>query len=284
MLMKKYQYQVLRYLPDRISGEFINIGVVLYCPEERYLKAKVVEKIGRLSSTFDIKDSHSLLRTIKFIRVSFQHREKEVFDASNGQTIENLATITNLVLPKDDSSLFFTEVKLGLDMDCDKALEDLYYRMTKDSDDIKDMDIRKDAEVWSKIYKDYFQEAGIIPHLKKHTVTTQTDEISFDRAWKNGSWHCFEPLSFNLQKIDSIKNKVYRWAGKIQELDKSEEAINLILLTKLPSKHHQLNDFIQSQFDIKRDNLKVTLVNENEAEGFVKNLQQKIESSLLINT
>ena len=32
-MMKPYQYQVIRYTHDRVTGEFVNVGVVLYVPE-----------------------------------------------------------------------------------------------------------------------------------------------------------------------------------------------------------------------------------------------------------
>lgn len=47
--MKTYQYQILQYRPDPVSGEFVNVGLVLFQPEERYLKGRVVGVISLLS-------------------------------------------------------------------------------------------------------------------------------------------------------------------------------------------------------------------------------------------
>ncbi len=50
--MIKYQYQILRYVHDQFTGEFGNLGVVMYAPKNRFLKCKVVSKYARLSSFF----------------------------------------------------------------------------------------------------------------------------------------------------------------------------------------------------------------------------------------
>ena len=39
--MNAIQYQVLRYLPDSVTGEFVNLGVVAYDPAGRILVIRI---------------------------------------------------------------------------------------------------------------------------------------------------------------------------------------------------------------------------------------------------
>ena len=38
------QYQILRYLPDRVSGEFVNLGIVAFDSSKKILKSKFINK------------------------------------------------------------------------------------------------------------------------------------------------------------------------------------------------------------------------------------------------
>lgn len=119
--------------------------------------------------------------------------------------------VVNNILPKDDSALYFTEIKKGLDENLDCFVDDMFLRFVKvhliDEDD---KEARNDKQVWNKIYKKHFDDNGISSHLATHIVKTKNDELEFDKAWKNGVWNCFEPVSFNLTKPDTIKDKVYK--------------------------------------------------------------------------
>lgn len=66
--MTTIQYQILRNLPDKVSGEFVNLGVVAYDPSARSLESEFISKSGRISCIFpDINGSYliKLVKTIK---------------------------------------------------------------------------------------------------------------------------------------------------------------------------------------------------------------------------
>ena len=50
--MSKYQYVILRYVHNVSTEEFVNIGVVMWLPEERRLLHSISEKYSRLSCFF----------------------------------------------------------------------------------------------------------------------------------------------------------------------------------------------------------------------------------------
>ena len=112
--------------------------------------------------------------------------------------------------------------------------------------------------------ENYFDRAGLTDKLQKHVVKTKSDNFEFDKAWKNGIWHCYEPLSLELQTKDNIKDKVYRWAGKIQGIKQAEEKINLTLLTSLNPNYTDLKPFIREYLTSDFQNIDVELVFEEE--------------------
>ena len=58
-----YSTITLRYLHDVVTGEFANIGVVLYSAEQRYLEARFTPSYERLNAIF-LKIDHLHYRAL----------------------------------------------------------------------------------------------------------------------------------------------------------------------------------------------------------------------------
>lgn len=274
--MKNYQYQIIRYIHDRFTSEFVNVGIILFNPEEKFLKACFIGKYGRVSQFFNNINGHHLLTALKSIEREIDKLAKKIEEPSVKD--KNLDELVSLILPKDDSALIASELLKGLDIDCDSAIYDLYERIVnKYSDDLNE-EKRDDKYVWKKIYKQYFDKYNITKNLKPHSVKTSFDTINFDKAWKNDIWHCYETVSFDLKRIDSIRNKVYKWSGILNELEKSDEKIALHFLTSSPARHRDIEHFINETLIRDKENLNVSLVKEDEAEQFAQKLNEEIKA------
>lgn len=126
-----FQYAVLRYMHDPVTQEFLNIGVVVYSREARYLNALISSRYGRISQTFDTIDSSNYRRMINSVRHRIewlgQRITQPAFFDDYPQQIETL--LNQMVLPQDDSSLLFGGVGGGLVQDLDEELNRLYTRL-----------------------------------------------------------------------------------------------------------------------------------------------------------
>ncbi len=124
--MNTYQYQVLRFLPDRVSGEFVNLGVVVFDPGKMKLISHFYPKITRTSSFFPTINSRYLSSTIKFLQKAFDSLSAKFNSEHPFEKIGSIDTITKSILPKDDSSLFFTPESKMLELSLEIAANDLY--------------------------------------------------------------------------------------------------------------------------------------------------------------
>ncbi len=74
--MKKrvaYSYAILRYVHDTATSEFANVGVAVYCADERFFDVSCRSTIGRISEMFPGIDAgafRSLMRHISNRRSS----------------------------------------------------------------------------------------------------------------------------------------------------------------------------------------------------------------------
>lgn len=283
--MIKYQYQIIRYIHDRITGEFVNVGLLMFEPTSKFLECKVITKYARISQFFGEINGSFLLTTLKQLQSQVMEVSSslEEFRFTN-KDFKDVSSITDYLLPKDDSALIATEVKLGIDVKLDAAFNDLYDRIVEMYNHDGDHEIHTDYYAWQKIYKSHFDKFGVTQKLKKHSVKTEKDSIEFDKAWKNGVWNCYQTLSFDLKKTDSIKNKVYKWSGVLKELTTSSEEIKLYFLTTTPKVgDSELNNFIKSTLtDIDTDKIEVSIVTESEAETFAAKVKKAMEESNVI--
>ncbi|HPE56704.1 MAG TPA: DUF3037 domain-containing protein [Bacteroidales bacterium] len=275
--MKKLQYQIVRYLHDRVTAEFVNVGIIVYQPESKFLQGKFINKFSRLAQFFTDVNGTYLLSTLR-------HFEKEI-DISAKRLVElfsnytSLEEITSSILPKDDSALICSELEFAIDIDPQSTLDDLFDRLVNRYTHVADKEYHDDNYVWRKVYKKYFDKYDLTSKLRPHTITTRHDHIEFDKAWKNGVWNCYQTLSFDLKRNDSIKNKVYKWSGILKELEESDQELNLFFLTVPPRKNGIMHKFIEDTLIRgEKEKLKVQIIEEKEADEFVAKAKNEIEA------
>jgi hypothetical protein len=71
--------------------------------------------------------------------------------------------------------------------------------------------------------------------LQSKTISSPFDHVEFEHAWKNGAWHCYQPLSFDLSNEENIREKARRWAGQMLALEKATEQFKPYFFVGLPS-------------------------------------------------
>ncbi|MCC5943706.1 MAG: DUF3037 domain-containing protein [Bernardetiaceae bacterium] len=278
--MKTYQFQILHYRHDFSTQEFVNVGLVIYSVSEGLLKVQILNKYSRISNFFVGADGKYLKEKFKEIEqaiklVAVELQRPDLFE--NTSATKSLATITENILPQDDGSFYFSEVHTRLDVSIETALGDIFDRYVHKHFS-ESSSSSTDEQVWKDIYKAYFDKYDFSSKLATHVVQTPDDEFEFARAWKNGIWNIYEPISFKLQDTQSIKNKVYKWAGKISELSHTSEELSLNFLSAMPDKG-DLQKFIKNKLSPKeKTHLRIQIITEEDVEAFMENEQKKMLS------
>src|SRR6266849_772275 len=91
-----YTYTVLRYVHDIATGEFVNVGVVVYAPKVRYLQAEMRSTYGRLARVFPDLDGDAFKRAMSYVEGSVASTAKRLsdFPCQEDVTAFDLATRT----------------------------------------------------------------------------------------------------------------------------------------------------------------------------------------------
>src|SRR5690606_21023022 len=109
------------------------------------------------------------------------------------------------------------------------TLEALFERMVNGYEEKDPRATRSDEQVWS-VYKRGLETRHLLKHLKEKRIAVKDDEVEFRYAYKNGIWHCLEPVSLDLAQADSIRDKAHKWLGHISSVQDASESFKVYLL------------------------------------------------------
>ncbi len=271
-----YTYTILRYVHDTTSGESVNIGVALHAPSINFVGAICRGTYGRVAKLFPGLDGDSFKGMTRHIQ-SYFDAEKESLANALFNPATSILEFAHSVLPVDDSSLQWSAMGSGLTSDPSMTLEQLYERMVSRYDERTKTEVRTDDDVWRK-FKQSLSVGKVISHLEPKTIIGQHDEVEFKYAWKNGIWHCFEPISLDLSSRDSIREKAYRCAGQLLSISNSADPFKVYFLLGEPHKRgdstdDEMSDAFSTALSIlDKAPVPKEIVRESEAENFSKNI------------
>lgn len=181
------------------------------------------------------------------------------------------------MLPPDDSSLQWSLPGSGLSENLSQTLEALFDRMVTRYDERPQQERRSDEEVWRK-YRHSLESRQVLKHLQPKKITVQDDEVEFQHAWKNGVWHCLEPVSFDLSSADSIREKAHRWLGQILSVKDASERFKVYLLLGEPQQQALGPAFDKAVSILRRLPVDSEVIREERAGEFSEQFAREIEA------
>ncbi|MXV14339.1 DUF3037 domain-containing protein [Hufsiella ginkgonis] len=247
--MKKgtYTYGLLQYRHSQVLGEVLNIGLLVYFPDLKVLRFIFPDKILRLRFAYPNVPEKTIKAYFKYFetRVSKLNAQPEVFaDDALSESLERF--IDKEFLPSDSSALQFGNYRKGLlytpdiEVICDQ-LYNLYFSVFQ----LHETTARRiDESVllgnYKKLLKQFSNdELGVLGnknsfHLDYEIAPPEKSKLRFDIAWNSSSnLHLVKPISFDLQKSESIDRKAYQYYGRFIDLQdyagKSDYIFDVIL-------------------------------------------------------
>ena len=233
MKRERYTFVVLRYRHDPVAGELLNVGVVVYAPESQFLGGRFRKAYGRLSKIYPDLDGSTLRHDLGRLEKEFERLAKKETGNHLLSSSHDAAGLAFSVVGKDDGSLVWSEMGSGIATSPKATLDRLFERYVTQYDDASVIR-RTDAEIW-RPFRDRLSELSLASALQSKTISTSKDEVQFEHAWKNGKWHCFQPLSFDMASADSIQEKAARWVGHMVGLSKAADEFQPYFIVGGPS-------------------------------------------------
>ena len=268
-----YSTITLRYLHDVVTGEFANIGVVLYSAEQRYLEARFTTSYERLNAIF-LKIDHLHYRALmRYLANRFDEIAADIRDGLHVPPVTGLKEIVRQVLPPDDSSLQWSEPGGGFTEDLAKTMDELFKRLVERYVMGAEQVSRTDDEI-AKPFK--ARLGRVAEKLAEKKIETKDYQYDFRFAWKNDIWHLYEPVSFDLVDPNSIREKANRWLGRGVALHDAREKFKIHFLLGEPRRDDTKAAFENALHLLQKIPGQKQLVRENEVEHFAEHVTEEI--------
>jgi len=271
-----YSYSILRYVHDVATGEFLNVGVVVTSPEAPFVRAKFKSTFGRIKGAFPTVDSEVFKARMRKLQTAFDQIGSGEIGRSWSKEELKIENVVHLVLRQDDSSLQWSPPGSGLSSSAADALNSLFARFVTKFDVEVQSERRKDDDVWRE-FRYELEKRNVLFHLEEKVIEVADDSIKFQHAWKNGAWHCYEPLSFDLASDSSIREKAHRWVGHMLSVQEAKEDFQVYFLVGKPESS-KLQGAYEKAISILKKAPGGSVVEEADASAFSEQVAQEIAS------
>lgn len=231
MIKGTYQYALLQYHHSQLLGEVLNIGLVAYFPEFKRLEFIFPEKLIRLKYAYPNVPEKTIKSYFRYFqeRVHILNTTPHLFhdhDIVNGlqQFLEKE------FLAPDASALQFGNYRNSVLYTPDiQKITDQLYNLYFSVFQIQDSNTKKiDESILLRKYKNllskYLNDDQSLNktnniYLDYAIKPNSSGYIKFDIAWKEeGNTHLVKPVSFDLQRPESIQKKAWRYYGQFADL------------------------------------------------------------------
>lgn len=270
-----YSTIILRYVHDVVTGEFANVGVVLYAPGQRFLEARFATSYERLNAMF-LKIDHLHFRALmRYMANRFDELGAEIRDGLSVPPVNALSEIVRQVLPSDDSSLQWSQQAGGIADDPVRVLGESYKRFVERFIAGAAQVSRTDEEI-ARPFKAKLGKTA--EKLAEKTIETRDYQYDFRFAWENDIWHLYEPVSFDLLEPRSIREKANKWLGRGVALNDAPEKFKIHFMLGEPRQPGTQEAFENALHLLQKIPAQKELVRENELDGFAERVAQEIVS------
>ncbi len=242
---KKIKYSVIRYSPDELKGEIINVGLLFHDSFEKQIKIFMLDEYSnKLKAVLEDETEVSMYKTNKEILEFYLEKSKDnlsgvagnmsiasYYDANFMEKIyeyyerQNISlSKPNIAYTKNIDNLFKTILKRYIG---EKNIDDIEKTSTMTAKKY----MKKVFESNENLNKRVKSDIVIKPIKKVNDL-----EIKIDFTFKNGKWNYMQTIP----KLSKKNNKTLEWFSKVELMLKNEEIRN--------SKIHLLyknSDFIE---------------------------------------
>lgn len=255
MTDKNYIYTILQYRHSEISGEAVNIGVLLYWPESNKFLFEYSKNLLRIKNIYNLSSEKIIKEYLKIIEKKCKRLQfNDILFWGKDINVDFADFVNKHIYIKDSSSLQFNEPVVSLNYFNDPliVINNIANKHYINAEIIKEKKILKEPILLKK-YNDILIELGInkIPGIgikfkKDFIVKNETgNQFKFDYAWQNGSLNLVKPLSFDLNDQKNIADKAYKNYGLFTDLKNEavEQNLRYDLLLAKPQNNEFFKDY-----------------------------------------
>lgn len=269
------KYAILRYVPNEIREEFINIGLVFFSPEDSYINIKITNKLGRIRQFDDEVDLDFLKIVLEGMYEDFSGNVTEgpsLEETSNPEYLERMTSIYVNQLQFSPIKTIMSDQTLLLE-DQEDLFKTYVYFDSKQKDRITEEKVKS---IMKRVFKSN-KVSKLFDSNKKFDLGLE--EIKFDFAYEKANKPILiKTISFDYSSKNNklITQVAKEWAWNFDKLHSNvgiqHENIQTLIYFK------EKNEIIKSAIDILQE---VSQITEAKSEENITNFANQIIEDVL---
>lgn len=243
--MKRYEYSLLRYCHSPKSGEIVNVGLILFIPDERALVGFITPRYARLKHVFPSLDgqkyraiAHMTQNQINDLARRVRGGEQlELGAPTASDSLEPTTLMPLLELTLRNAAIRWSEVRGGLHADPLERYEELKRELVTGDEDTGD-GRRSKVDVGRSV-RAYVQNLPIVEDKLLFEVKFRRGDLSheFQLGWVNGTQQFADSISFDYADRSSVWSTANQICGLLHNLDPEAKAFRFTAIVAPSSLH-----------------------------------------------
>lgn len=281
MSRRPFSFCVLRYVHDPVAGESMNVGVVVYSPEAKFLDLRLMYSYRRLSEAFAGFDADGYRRTLRSLYEEVTRTRDRLFSTmltAANKLPDDAASAVRSLWPDQQLSLRIGDSLTGLSDDLALTTRNLFDRFVESQYARAHEERRTDDQVWES-YVEKLQGTVLPKVLTPVTFSTENLSANF-QGFKNERWHLLHPISLDYARETSIARKAKESLGEFVELADNEDVRTgkIYLLLGAPTQPNYRKTYQHAKDMLKKIPLDAAIIEEEEAETFAETMDEFVRA------
>ena len=246
MSSKRAFYSVIQYCPDRFRAEAVNVGLVLYREDPRFLRAKIIDNHRRVSRLFGISGKE--LANLRFAEEGLAYRLNE-----RGEDIASLDDLTAYINTRAND-LRLTEPRLSVVSDIEADFARLFAKLAAD-EGAAALASQRPAEVLPPRLGEVFYRLSSSQKIwspGKITVPVYKRRLEIPYAYRNGVVNLVKPHIFPANKHAETQAATLALNGdliKRHPVDGENRCLIVVSTQETPEQAKEINEHVQPLFN-----------------------------------
>lgn len=279
-MKKSYSYAVIKYVHDPVADEALNVGVLVYAADSRFVDVRFEYNFERYSQTFANFDSQRYRQVLRNFEATIEElREQLAAGDLFSQLPSDAASVVARVWPDTYLSFRSGPPLRGITPNLVGVVAELFDRFVESQYASSRQVRRSDEEVWGTYRRRLL--GTVVPRaLKEKTFATEALSVTFPYCVKNEKWHILHPISFDYARSTSIADTAAKWLGEATVLADNEEMrrAKLYLLLGAPSDKRFVEAYARAKRILEKIPIPHSVYEEHQLNEFAADISEHVRA------
>lgn len=277
--MKPYQYSVLRYVNNLSSGEFVNVGLLMWMPYDCKMTYRINHRYRRVSEFFYPFDSSGYQQMIYRIKQRCLQVQKEVNEDNYNLFVKKptrILEILDRIVTEDSTCFQWSEIGSGGVSNPTVRFEQLVQELIERHEKHVDRERQTETKILQAV-TNRIEAYGLKRHVKEDVdIISRNYSYTFSLGWDNHIPQVLEPITFDYVNASDVVEKAITWSGRLTNLANNAE-FELTGVVAPPANNTWPSEYKRA-LDILREAPKVReLISEADFDDFIPKIKKDME-------